>query len=425
MLRRWLVAAVLLVPAAPASGQSLPETLTVGASAEVSGNVALKAGVDYELTVSGEMKVSVDLGANSYARLWDAFWCFRSEGNDTQCSTPNHDDNGPLRVRTSGDVPGAYSTVAAYANPRHTYPPYSAQHGYTVVFTPFKDGTLGLSTKQHCSQSQQTSCSGQFTVTVAEAEGDGVVVSGLSRKVEVQRNFSGWEPATEGMKLKAGDGIHTGFKAGVRLTFPDGSIVDVRPLSLVVIEEILRDPGGKYRIRVNLQTGEVKAQVNRVTGSRSDFIFKTVTSTASIRGTVLTVTANPRSTTVAVTEGSVEVALNSGAAATVTAGDEIRATATRLTKPVRIGSVRHGGLSERAARALLSRRVARGLTRCRFEGLSSALSPARGGWRATLVLVGRRAEPDAKPKGTAVFAVSAGRVRARNPIARRVLAGCR
>lgn len=114
-----------------------------------------------------------------------------------------------------------------------------------------------------------------------------LVVTKVERKVEVSRNEGAWEPATKGMKLLPGDRIHTGFKAVCGVKFPDGSALEVKPMSLVLLQKLQDGDGGRLKSRVWLRLGEVSAQVNRSSGAAADFNVKTPTSTASVRGTVI------------------------------------------------------------------------------------------------------------------------------------------
>lgn len=112
------------------------------------------------------------------------------------------------------------------------------------------------------------------------------VVAKLERKVEISHREGAWEPATLGTKLAPGDKIHTGFKALCQLKFPDGSTMEVKPMSLVLLQK-LDDGDGKLKSRVWLRLGEVSASVTRLRGSHADFDVKTPTTTASVRGTVI------------------------------------------------------------------------------------------------------------------------------------------
>ena len=104
------------------------------------------------------------------------------------------------------------------------------------------------------------------------------------RKVEVSRNEGGYEPAVAPMKLAPGDKIHTGYKAVATVKFPDGSVLEVKPMSLVLLQK-LDDADGKLKSRVWLKLGEVSANVGGSKTFGSDFKVTTPTSTASVRGT--------------------------------------------------------------------------------------------------------------------------------------------
>jgi hypothetical protein len=253
-----------------------------------------------------------------------------------------------------------------------------------------------------------------------------VKVSSPVKKVELQRNESGWEPAVSGVELANGDRVHTGFNASVVLTYPDGSRLLVGPMTVITLTDIDVGPQGGIRARVLLNTGAVTAQVNRSTGARGDFQVKTPTSTASTRGTTFSVTYDGTATTVAVTEGSVEVAANGGAKVLVTAGTETRSTATSVSPPVAIGKgFKSGGLSSAQALARVSSRLKAGLARCKFGVASSRLAPVAGGWSAKFVIVTARQSIEGKPKGTAQFRLKGSRLSAGNTLARRITKRCR
>jgi hypothetical protein len=250
-------------------------------------------------------------------------------------------------------------------------------------------------------------------------------VASPQRKVEAQRNESGWEPAAAGMELANGDRIHTGFKAGVTLNFPDGSRLHVGPMTILHLVDIAAGPEGGVRARLLLKTGEVTAQVNRSTGARGDFQVKTPTTTASVRGTRFSVAYDGTATTVAVTESSVAVTANNGASVVVGAGQETRSTATSVAPPVAIGQgFKSGGLSSARALARVSRKLARGLTRCKFGVVSNGLAPIARGWSVKFVIVKAKQGIEDKPKGTARFRLKGKRVSARNALARKIRRGC-
>jgi hypothetical protein len=253
-----------------------------------------------------------------------------------------------------------------------------------------------------------------------------VTVAGIERKVEVQRGGGGWEPATPGMRLQKGDKVHTGFKAGVTLTFPDGSTVRLGPMSFLAFDDFSRDAGKKIRVRLLLKSGEVKAQVMRLPGAYGDFQVKTPTTTASIRGTKFSVLYDGSATTVAVTESKVLVTAKNGRKRVIPAAKQTSSTAKRVSKAVKIGrGDKRGGVTAVQARERLVANVAKGLKACKFDALSNRLAPAKGGWSGGFVIVGAKQGIDDKPKGTAKFRLEGKKVSAGNALAEKIARSCR
>lgn len=251
-----------------------------------------------------------------------------------------------------------------------------------------------------------------------------VTLSDLTGKTEIQFGRGAWQPATPGMKLKQGDRLHTGFRAGMTMTFPDGSTVRVQPMTFLSIDDFSRGPNG-LRVRILLKSGEVKAQINRLPGAYGDFQVKTPTTTASIRGTKFSVLHDGTATFVAVTESSVEVTANNGREVVVPAGKQTRSTAKSVSAPVAIGrGEKRGGLTATQARARLASKLAKGIRACRFDVVSSRLGPATGGWTGSFVIVGARQGVDDRPKGTAKYRLKGTKVIATNRLGKRIATGC-
>ena len=256
-------------------------------------------------------------------------------------------------------------------------------------------------------------------VTGGPGDGKSVKVSGLTRKVELKRGGAGWEPLRESDTLQPGDQVHTGWRSSVTITLPDGSKVVLPPMSLIAIDRI--DSNGTQII---LRLGEVKAQIHKLGGSSGDFVVKTPTTTASIRGTTFSVRYDGSSTVVGVTEGTVAVKPAAGSSVDVRAGQEVASTRTAVGPPAAIGQAGapSGSVGPAQATALLTRALTRGFAACRVDVAhttdSFALKPVAGGWRATLRIVGRRS-------GRAVWTIAGRRVAPRNALARRISRRCR
>lgn len=92
-----------------------------------------------------------------------------------------------------------------------------------------------------------------------------------------------WVSADRSMVLKKSDLVRTGPGAAAEITFFDGTVVHVRPDSLITIEETSEDPSTKARkVAWHISSGEVNFQTVRknVPGSETEV------STPTARGTV-------------------------------------------------------------------------------------------------------------------------------------------
>jgi FecR protein/Glucodextranase, domain B len=92
-----------------------------------------------------------------------------------------------------------------------------------------------------------------------------------------------WVNADRNMVLKKSDLVRTGPGAAAEITFFDGTVVHVRPDSLITIEETSEDPSTKARkVAWHISSGEVNFQTVRknVPGSETEV------STPTARGTV-------------------------------------------------------------------------------------------------------------------------------------------
>lgn len=370
---------------------------------------AVESGAATECQMEGSWNQTTD-------EVGSTTWVIDSKGKAQEDRLGRASGDATLK---NGDLTIVWTTTNGYAG---TYRwTLNAQCGgsgeLTFTETPDGDNRKGKSYK--------STVTGPAPHEVFPETAKRVIVSSPHKKVELQRNESGWEPAVAGVKLANGDRVHTGFNASVVLTYPDGSRLLVGPMTIIQLTDIDVGPGGGIRARVLLRTGEVTAQVNRSTGARGDFQVKTPTTTASTRGTKFSVAYDGSATTVKVTESSVAVTAGS-ASAIVSAGQETRSTATSVAPPVPIGSgFKSGGLGSGEALARLSGRLAGGLKRCRFGVVSSRLAPVAGGWSARLVIVGAKQGIKAKPKGTARFRLAGRRLKAGNALARRIAKGCR
>jgi hypothetical protein len=103
-----------------------------------------------------------------------------------------------------------------------------------------------------------------------------------------------WMPADRSMVLKKSDLVRTGPGAAAEITFFDGTVVHVRPDSLITIEETSEDPSTKRRrVAWHISSGEVNFQTVRKNMPESSTEISTQT---------------VRTTTGELSEGSIRVA---------------------------------------------------------------------------------------------------------------------
>lgn len=92
-----------------------------------------------------------------------------------------------------------------------------------------------------------------------------------------------WIPADSNMSLRKSDLVRTGPGAAAEIAFFDGTVVHVRPDSLITIEETSEDPSTKKRrVAWHISSGEVNFQTvkRNVPGSATEFTTPTVKATA-------------------------------------------------------------------------------------------------------------------------------------------------
>lgn len=120
----------------------------------------------------------------------------------------------------------------------------------------------------------------------------------LQGSVEVRRKGDAtWSPATEGSALEPGDTIRTLGRSQATILRPDGTTLELFPLSEATVDD---------EKAVMLWLGKIWSQFQKAVGRPHE--IRTPSSVALIRGTVLTVEAETTGASqVAVVEGLVEV----------------------------------------------------------------------------------------------------------------------
>jgi hypothetical protein len=132
-----------------------------------------------------------------------------------------------------------------------------------------------------------------------------------------------WKPVDSGSTVRGGQSIRTNASSGVTLLFYDGSRVDLKPNSNVVLNKISGGWNGKLNVEMTETTGSVYSSVVPFTGKASSFIIRTPAGNASVHGTRFTVdVASSSLSRYLVTNGVVEVN-NAGSQVNLTSGQAL------------------------------------------------------------------------------------------------------
>jgi len=135
-------------------------------------------------------------------------------------------------------------------------------------------------------------------------------------KVEYQLEGEGWMPAKVGVKVPAGAMVSTGFKSTAALEVL-GSIVMVKPLTRMVLDELVKSTGGT-KTGLTLLSGKVKTEIKPSSATNNtEFNVKSPTATASVRGTGFEFDGE----NILVNHGAVEFANNWGISRSIEGGE--------------------------------------------------------------------------------------------------------
>ena len=156
------------------------------------------------------------------------------------------------------------------------------------------------------------------------------VLKELAGTVEIKKaNSDIWETASQGQTLAWDTVISTGFRSTAVVTLGN-SLITLRPLSRISIVE-LSQAQGIEKTELFLQTGKVRADVNLLEGSQTEFVIRSPNATNSVRGT----TFEFDTILLTVYEGTVEFKSLSNYIAMIDAGafSKIDERTGRITSP--------------------------------------------------------------------------------------------
>ena len=161
------------------------------------------------------------------------------------------------------------------------------------------------------------------------AASETAVIKSFTGKVEIKTGSS-WTAVSEGMELKPGTVISTGFNSNAVIDTGSSDIY-VKQLTRISLENLSKS-GNTVKTNLNLRLGRVKANVKTSKGLKHDFTLKTPVSTAAVRGTVFTSGVR----TLDVESGSIRYANRIGQQVTVLGGTSSRMGVTGFSAPADI-----------------------------------------------------------------------------------------
>ena len=113
---------------------------------------------------------------------------------------------------------------------------------------------------------------------------------------------STWITATVEMTLYAGDTIKTGGSSKTKITFFEGSTVELEASTEIVVAALGLNEAGSTNIELTQLLGRTISRVNKLTDSASNFNVETPSAIAAVRGSVMTVTVATNGRTVVTNE---------------------------------------------------------------------------------------------------------------------------
>jgi hypothetical protein len=109
-----------------------------------------------------------------------------------------------------------------------------------------------------------------------------------TRQPDVQWSPSGaagWQTIPDRQGVHAGDRVRTGRSASARLVYFEGSVVDVRAETGLIVQRLERSAEGGLVTQLFVQIGGVVSRVQALTDAAAGFQIETPAATAFVRGT--------------------------------------------------------------------------------------------------------------------------------------------
>lgn len=114
----------------------------------------------------------------------------------------------------------------------------------------------------------------------------GAVSSLIGDVNTLHKDETAWNPAALGLGVYQYDTVKTGEKSKVRITFEDGSLLNLSETTELEIKEHVYTPEDKRRTSLlKMTTGKMRVLCQKLTGEGSRFQVETPTAVIGIRGT--------------------------------------------------------------------------------------------------------------------------------------------
>jgi hypothetical protein len=121
---------------------------------------------------------------------------------------------------------------------------------------------------------------------LAQGQGDDAVLE--TRQPDVQWSPSGaagWQTVPDRQSVRAGDRVRTGRSASARLVYFEGTVVDVRAETGLIVQRLERGNDGGLVGQLFVQVGGIVSRVQALSDASPSFQIETPAATAFVRGT--------------------------------------------------------------------------------------------------------------------------------------------
>ena len=135
------------------------------------------------------------------------------------------------------------------------------------------------------------------------------VLSIVGGNVLIQKTgSSNWIDGKEGMTLEAGDAIQTGKESSAKITFFDGSTIELNAGTQLEIASLDIAQSGTTTILLKQKIGETVSRIIKLTDPKSRYEIETTSAVAAVRGSTMIVDVAPSgATSVGNEEGNVSI----------------------------------------------------------------------------------------------------------------------